>query len=75
MNALREIRRTDEETLTIAIPEEFRHHDLEIIVFPLKQEGDTANHRSHERIFQLVQLSKNALPENYRFSREEVNER
>lgn len=81
MNALREIRETSSNSLTIAIPKAFQHRMVEVIVLPVdnvsgkKDKAQTLRAARNLRFQQIFDESHGILPDRYKFDRDEAHAR
>ncbi|MFC2145863.1 hypothetical protein ACFLRT_00715 [Acidobacteriota bacterium] len=67
MQAVREIRRADSETVTVRILEEFRHIEVEIIVLPFSD--ITSKDQKDDKLAQFDRLVENAKKRNFRIDK------
>ena len=74
MQAFREIRDVTTETVTIALPIEFRHHRVEIIVLPLEESLQKHEAQWPEKFFATVRatganlVAGRAYPDHHSYS-------
>lgn len=67
MQAIREIRQADSDTVTVRIPEEFREKKIEIIVLPYID--SVPENRRAERLMKFDQLVENAKKRNFKIDK------
>jgi len=75
MQALRETRRIDKNSITIDLPDEFLSQEVEIIVLPLNGEKNGLYQDRKSSFFKFVDSIKYKIPEDYKFNREELYDR
>jgi hypothetical protein len=67
MQAIREIRQLDSETITLKIPGYFKEKKVEIIVLPYSD--TTPENRQAEKLMQFDRLVKNAKKRNFKIDK------
>ena len=67
MQAIREIRQVDSETITVKIPEYFREKKVEIIVLPYSD--IISEDRQADKLMQFDQLVENAKTRNFKIDK------
>ena len=67
MQAIREIRQVDSETITVKIPEYFRGKKVEIIVLPYSD--IISEDRQEDKLMQFDQLVENAKTRNFKIDK------
>lgn len=72
MEFIREIRRVEDNTITIQLPENYRDKEVEVLVLPFEdsKESESVKIRSFESLKHISLDTRN-----YKFNREELHER
>jgi len=73
MQAIRHILTPCSDNLSLRLPKEFLNKKVEVIILPYNEDKEPAD--KQERLLKIYNESEGILPDNYKFDREEANER
>ena len=75
MQAIREIKRVDQNQLTIDVPDAFLEKEVEIIVLPIDEGNNPVKNDREASFFKFVDQFCFKLPVDYKFVRDELYDR
>ena len=75
MYAVREIKQTTSDKLSLKIPDFLQNRKIEVLLFPYEESSPQNLSINMDKLKALLSKSGYHLPENYKFNRDEIHER